>query len=157
MKRLVAVVTMSVLCFVAALAATQGQGADRLNAEAFKTMTVRSIGPALVTGRVADIKLNPKNPSIWYVASSFGGLWKTENRGLRRSTEIFPRSGEVESFDLLCVVVDPKDSNIVWLGTGEDASQRSAHFGTGLYKSTDAGKTWKLLRSAETRSTSATS
>ncbi len=46
---------------------------------------------------------------------------------------------------MCCVVVDPKDSNVVWLGTGENASQRSAHFGTGLYKSTDAGKSWNRV------------
>ncbi|HEX5217543.1 MAG TPA: hypothetical protein VFV98_18915 [Vicinamibacterales bacterium] len=143
MKRLAAVVFVSLLCLVAGLATIQGQSTDRLNADAFKVMTVRNIGPALVTGRVVDIELDPKNPSIWYVASAFGGLWKTENRG-QTYTEIFPRSGEVESFNNCCVVVDPKDSNVVWLGTGEDASQRSAHFGTGLYKSTDAGQTWKL-------------
>ena len=59
-----------------------------------------------------------------------------------RFEQKFPRSGQVEGFNLCCVVVDPKDSNVVWLGTGENASQRSAHFGTGLYKSTDAGDTW---------------
>src|SRR6185436_19792487 len=47
------------------------------------------------------------------------------------------------SFTLCCVVVDPKDSSVVWVGSGENASQRSAHFGDGVYKSTDAGKTWK--------------
>ena len=54
-------------------------------------MTVRNIGPTLVTGRVVDIEIDPKNPSIWYVASAFGGLWKTENRGITFE-QIFPRS-----------------------------------------------------------------
>jgi hypothetical protein len=118
-----------------------GQGGDRLTADYFAAMQVRSIGPALVTGRVADIEIDPKNADVWYVATAFGGLWKTTNRGIT-FTELFPRSGQVEAFSLCCVVVDPKDSNVIWLGTGENASQRSAHFGTGLYKSTDAGKTW---------------
>ena len=89
--------------------------------------------------------MDPKNPNVWYVASAFGGLWKTVNRGITFE-EIFPVVDRATStaFNLCCVVVDPKDSNVVWLGTGENASQRSAHFGTGLYKSTDAGKTWKL-------------
>jgi photosystem II stability/assembly factor-like uncharacterized protein len=77
---------------------------------------------------------------VWYVASAFGGLWKTVNRGVT-FTPIF----DDYAFTLCCVVVDPKDSNVVWLGTGENTSQRSAHFGEGLYKSTDAGKTWKRV------------
>ena len=98
----------------------------------------------LVTGRVVDIEINPKNPNVWYVASAFGGLWKTENRGITFERNL-PHSGKVEAFNLCCVVVDPKNSDIVWLGTGENHSQRSAHFGTGLYKSTDAGETWKRV------------
>ncbi|MEO6259732.1 MAG: hypothetical protein ABIP63_05250, partial [Thermoanaerobaculia bacterium] len=67
-------------------------------------------------------------------------MWKTVNRGVT-FTPIFDQ----HTFTLCCVVVDPKDSNIVWLGTGENTSQRSAHFGNGLYKSTDAGQTWKQV------------
>ena len=120
-------------------------------------MQVRNIGPALVTGRVVDIEIDPKNPSVWYVASAFGGLWKTTNRGITFEADLPDASGEVEAFTLCCVVVDPKDSNVVWLGTGENASQRSAHFGTGLYKSTDAGKTLEARRASRTPSTSARS
>ncbi len=142
MKRILSVAAAALFTLAAAMQANQGQGgADRLTADYFAPMQVRSIGPALVTGRVVDIEVDPKNADVWYVASAFGGLWKTINRGIS-FTEIFPRSGQVEAFSLGCVVVDPKDSNVVWLGTGENASQRSAHFGTGLYKSTDAGKNW---------------
>ena len=142
MKRVHVVVLAAMLVLSAALGAGQGQsGASRLTAEVFESLPVRSIGPALTTGRVVDVEMDPRNPNVFYVASAFGGLWKTENRGVTFK-EIFPRSGQVEAFSLCCVVVDPKDSNVVWLGTGENASQRSAHFGTGLYKSTDAGATW---------------
>jgi photosystem II stability/assembly factor-like uncharacterized protein len=143
MKRTVLVAAISLVALAAALRAGQTPGSDRLTAARFEAMTVRNIGPGLVTGRVVDIEIDPKNPSTWYVASAFGGLWKTVNRGISFE-EVFPRTGEVEAFSLCCVVVDPKDSNVVWLGTGENNSQRSAHFGTGLYKSTDAGKSWKL-------------
>jgi photosystem II stability/assembly factor-like uncharacterized protein len=145
MRRILLVAVAALVTMAAVMQANQGQGgADRLTADYFAPMQVRSIGPALVTGRIVDIEIDPKNPDIWYVASAFGGLWKTNNRGIT-FTEIFPRSGQVEAFSLCCVVVDPKDSNVVWLGTGENASQRSAHFGTGLYKSTDAGKNWKRV------------
>ncbi len=73
--------------------------------------------------------------------SAFGGLWKTTNRGITFSP-IFDDNGV---FTLCCIAIDPKDSNVLWLGTGENNSQRSAHFGDGIYKSTDAGKTWKRM------------
>jgi photosystem II stability/assembly factor-like uncharacterized protein len=114
---------------------------DRLTADVLKGLEFRSIGPAIQTGRVQDIAIDPKSPNTWYIATAFGGLWKTTNRGTT-FTPIFDTGG---SFTLCCVVVDPKDSNVVWLGTGENASQRSAHFGDGVYKSTDAGKTWKRM------------
>jgi photosystem II stability/assembly factor-like uncharacterized protein len=111
-----------------------------MTADTLKGIELRSIGPTLATGRIADIEIDPKNPSVWYVASAFGGLWKTVNRGIT-----FEPIFDDYAFTLCCVVVDPKDSNVVWLGTGENGSQRSAHFGDGVYKSTDAGKTWKRV------------
>ena len=120
---------------------------DRLTAEVLKGLEFRSIGPAISTGRVQDIAIDPKSPNTWYVATAFGGLWKTTNRGTT-FTPIFDNGG---SFTLCCVVVDPKNSNVVWLGTGENASQRSAHFGDGIYKSTDAGKTWQRMGLGDVR------
>ncbi len=119
-------------------AATAVPAAPALTAEALQGIQFRSIGPGLVTGRIADIKIDPKNPSTWYIATAFGGIWKTTNRGAS-FTPIFDNGGTHNS---CCIVIDPKNSDVLWLGTGENHSQRSAHFGDGLYKSTDAGKTW---------------
>src|SRR5450830_551126 len=121
--------------------ARQAPATDRLTADVLKGLEFRSIGPAISTGRVQDIAIDPKSPSTWYVATAFGGLWKTTNRGITFSP-IFDNGG---SFTLCCVVIDPKNSNVIWLGTGENASQRSAHFGDGIYKSTDAGATWNRM------------
>ena len=141
MRRVVVLAAIAALFTLAGIVAGQQPGSDRLTADLFSSMQVRGLGPTLVTGRVVDIEIDPNDSNTYYVVSAFGGLWKTVNRGFT-FTQVFPRSGEVESFSLCCVVVDPKDSKVVWLGTGENASQRSAHFGTGLYKSTDAGKSW---------------
>ena len=135
------------LAIAVALAATAvvgaGQGpasaSDRLTADVLKGLELRSIGPTVSTGRVIDIQIDPKNPSVWYVVPAFGGVWKTENRGITFAP-IFDEGG---SHTLCCIAIDPKDSNVLYLGTGESNSQRSAHFGDGVYKSTDAGKTWK--------------
>ena len=138
MNRQISLLIAAVVLATAALPAGQGQGP--LTEQTLKGIELRSIGPGLATGRVVDVEIDPKNPNIWYVASAFGGLWKTENRGVT-----FAPIFDDGPFTLCCVVVDPKDSNIVWLGSGENNSQRSAHFGDGLYKSTDAGKTWKRV------------
>ena len=121
--------------------APAASSSDRLTADVLKGLAFRSIGPVIQTGRVQDIAIDPKNPNTWYVAAAFGGLWKTVNRG-STFTPIFDDGG---SFNLCCIVIDPKNSNVLWLGTGENKSQRSAHFGDGLYKSTDAGKTWQRV------------
>src|SRR5688500_2097644 len=124
-----------------AVAQNRAAAPSSITLEQLRGIELRSIGPTLTTGRIADVEIDPKNPSVWYVATAFGGLWKTTNRGIT-FTPIFDDGG---SFTLCCVVIDPKDSNVVWLGTGENKSQRSAHFGDGVYKSTDAGTTWKRV------------
>jgi photosystem II stability/assembly factor-like uncharacterized protein len=125
---------------VATLGAQQGSGGP-VTADTLKGLSFRSIGPFITTGRVSDVDIDPKNPNVWYVASASGGLFKTENRG-NTFTPVFDEGG---SFSLGAVVIDPKDSNIVWLGTGENNNQRSVAFGDGIYKSTDAGKTWTRM------------
>jgi photosystem II stability/assembly factor-like uncharacterized protein len=127
---------------VAAAAASIGaQSQPGITAEMLKGMPLRTTGPDITTGRVSDIDIDPRNPNVWYVASASGGLFKTENRG-NTFTPIFDNGG---SYSLGAVKIDPKDSNVVWLGTGENNNQRSVAFGDGIYKSTDAGKSWKRL------------
>ena len=132
---------LGVLILAMAVVPTWGQSGNPLNADTFQLLQFRSIGPSLTTGRLSDIEVDPKNPNVWYVAVSAGNLWKTENRG-NTWTPIFENYG---SYSLGAVVVDPKDSNVVWLGTGENNNQRSVSFGDGIYKSIDAGKTWKRM------------
>jgi photosystem II stability/assembly factor-like uncharacterized protein len=129
------------LAVAAAAASIGAQSQPRVTAEMLKGMPLRTTGPDITTGRISDIDIDPRNPNVWYVASSSGGLFKTEDRG-NTFKPIFDEGG---SFSLGAVKVDPKDSNVVWLGTGENNNQRSVAFGDGLYKSTDAGKTWKRV------------
>jgi photosystem II stability/assembly factor-like uncharacterized protein len=141
LKPLVRGAGLAVLAAGALTVGVRGQNGNALNADAFKNFSFRTIGPGLTSGRVSDIAIDPRNPSVWYVASASGNLWKTENRG-NTWTATFDDQG---SYSLGAVAVDPRDSNIVWLGTGENNNQRSVAFGDGVYKSTDAGKTWKRM------------
>jgi photosystem II stability/assembly factor-like uncharacterized protein len=129
------------LAAAATCAALGAQTPSGVTADALKGLPFRSIGPDITTGRISDIDIDPKNPNVWYVASASGGLFKTENRG-NTFAPIFDDGG---SFSLGAVKVDPKDSSVVWLGTGENNNQRSVAFGDGIYKSLDAGKTWKRM------------
>jgi len=122
-------------------AAAAAQQRPALDAGALAAIEARSLGPGLVTGRIADIAIDPRDTNVWYVATAFGGVWKTENRGLSFEP-IFDDGG---THNMCCIVIDPEDSNVLWLGTGENHSQRSAHFGDGLYKSTDAGESWRQV------------
>ncbi|MCR4373234.1 MAG: glycosyl hydrolase [Acidobacteria bacterium] len=139
MKQRLTLFFAAAACFAAAVAPSgQTAGNDRLTPAVFEGLALRSIGPSLVTGRVADFDVDPKNPNVYYVATAAGGVWKSVNRGVTW-VSTFDRGG---SFNLCCIKVDPKDSNIVWLGTGENSNPRSSMIGDGLYKSTDAGVTW---------------
>lgn len=104
-------------------------------------ISLRSIGPALVGGRVADFAFHPEQPQVFYVAMASGGLWKTENNGTTWKA-LFENEG---SFALGVVSIDPNNPNVIWVGTGENNSQRSVGYGDGVYKSTDAGKTWSNM------------
>ena len=114
-------------------------GRDKFDAGTFSPLRARSIGPALMSGRIGDIAVNPGNHGEYYVAAASGGVWKTTNGGVTFDP-IFDGEG---SYSIGCVTIDPNDDNIVWVGTGENNSQRSVAFGDGVYKSTDAGRSWK--------------
>ena len=96
------------------------QADDLWTADRFRGIAFRGIGPNLTTGRIADLEVDPNDPSVWYLAAGSGGLFKTVNRG-NTWTPIFD---EYPSYSLGCVVVDPRNSKVVWLGTGENTTTR---------------------------------
>src|SRR5262245_32206107 len=76
MTRSLTAVALIGVAMLAAIFGVQAQTpADRLNADTLSGLAFRSIGPSLTTGRVSDVEVDPKNPSIWYVATGSGGLW----------------------------------------------------------------------------------
>jgi photosystem II stability/assembly factor-like uncharacterized protein len=107
----------------------------------FSALKFRGIGPALASGRIADFAIDPRDPSHYYVGVCSGGVWETKNAGVT-FTPIF--DGEA-SFSIGCVTMAPSQPDIVWVGSGENNSQRSVPYGDGVYKSLDGGRSWKNM------------
>ncbi len=127
------------------LSAGKGKDADK-KSDTIKSGDVsglkfRSIGPAFTSGRIADFAVNPKNHSEYYVAVASGHIWKTVNNG----TTFEPVFDNYGAYAIGCLAMDPKNSNVVWAGTGENNHQRALGYGDGVYKTTDGGKSWKNM------------
>ncbi|MDA8948536.1 glycosyl hydrolase [Flavobacteriaceae bacterium] len=103
--------------------------------------SMRNVGPAFLSGRIADIAVHPNNESIWYVAVGSGGVWKTENAG----TTWTPIFDDQPTYTTGCVTLDPSNPEIVWVGSGENVGGRHVAYGDGVYRSLNGGKTWENL------------
>lgn len=112
-----------------------------LESAALGGLKFRSIGPALTSGRISDFAVHPDNRAVYYVATSSGGVWKTENAGTTYEP-IFDGQG---SYSIGCITLDPNNPNVVWVGTGENNNQRSVAYGDGVYKSEDGGRSWQHM------------
>ena len=112
-----------------------------LKSETYSNLIFRSIGPAVTSGRIIDIAVHPKNPSIWYIAAACGGVFKTTNSG----TSFEPIFDNAGAYSIGCLAIDKNNPNIIWVGTGENNNQRSVAYGDGIYKSEDGGKSFKNM------------
>lgn len=101
-------------------------------------LRLRNIGPASMSGRVVDMDVVESDPYTMYVAAATGGLWRTRDNGVTWES-LFDA---VPVHSIGDVAVFQPNPNIVWVGTGERANRQSVGWGDGIYKSTDAGKTW---------------
>jgi photosystem II stability/assembly factor-like uncharacterized protein len=110
-------------------------------ASALAGLTMRSIGPAFMGGRIADIAIHPSRPSTWFLAVASGGVWKTTNAG----TTWTPVFDGQKSFSIGCVAIDPNQPDVVWVGTGEAVSGRHVGWGDGVYRSRNGGATWQHM------------
>jgi len=140
MRRIPSIVFIAFFVFLA-VAWSETKPAEKkslLTTEVLSGLEFRNIGPGLMSGRISDIAIHPKNRSLWYVAVGSGGVWKTENAGTTW-TPIF--DGQA-SYSIGCLTLDPNNPEVVWVGTGENVSGRHVGFGDGVYKSLNGGKTW---------------
>jgi photosystem II stability/assembly factor-like uncharacterized protein len=112
-----------------------------MTADTFAGLKFRLIGPAVASGRVTSVAVNPKNKFEYYVGVASGGVWKTVNDG----TTWTPVFDNEKSYSIGWVTLDPNDPSVVWVGAGESNSQRSVGYGDGIYWSDDGGKNWQNL------------
>lgn len=101
----------------------------------------RSIGPAFMSGRIADIAIHPEDENTWFIAVGSGGVWKTENSGITWN----PVFDKQKVYSTGCVTIDPNQPTTVWVGSGENVGGRHISYGDGIYKSMDGGKSWKNM------------
>ncbi|MEO0972971.1 MAG: glycosyl hydrolase, partial [Pseudomonadota bacterium] len=113
----------------------------RLTADTLSGLELRSIGPAFMSGRIADIAMHPQDESTWYVGVGSGGVWKTTNAG----TTWTPIFDDQSSYSIGALAIDPSAPDTIWVGTGEAVDGRHVGFGDGIYRSRDGGKSWENL------------
>jgi photosystem II stability/assembly factor-like uncharacterized protein len=107
----------------------------------FNGLKFRLLGPAITSGRITDFAVNPNNYHEYYVAVASGNVWKTTNSG----TTWKPIFDKYSSYSIGCVTIDPSNPHVVYVGTGENNSQRSVSWGDGIYRSEDGGKSFKNI------------
>ncbi len=141
MIRSLRILVLSALVFGVAFAGSVVTGqssAASQSSDPLDSLHFRSIGPATMSGRIADLAVYEKNPSIYYVGTAHGGVWKTVNNGTTFEA-LFQDQGEMSVGD---VTISQTNPDLVWVGTGESANRQSVSWGNGVWKSTDGGQTW---------------
>src|SRR5215470_11527802 len=133
MKKLVLLSFASIITF--------SLSAQKVSLSQFKDWKPRCIGPAGMSGRIVTIDAVVNNPNIIYLGSASGGVWKTENSG-NSWTPVFD---DQPTQNIGVVAVQQSNPNTVWVGTGEGNPRNSVNIGEGIFKSLDAGKTWKRM------------
>lgn len=143
--------SLALLIFAAFLtlpsASARAQGTASVTSRDLSALQGRVIGPAVTGGRVHDVEAVPSDPSVVYVATASGGLWKTVNRGITW-TAVFDTMAVSTFGD---VALAPSNPDIVYAGTGEQNNRQSSSWGNGVYRSDDGGESWRHLGLEETR------
>ncbi len=121
--------------------AAHAQEGSAITEDLLSGLKLRGIGPAARSGRVADVTIDPNDRATWYVAVASGNAFKTTNRG----TTWEPIFENYPVYSTSTIVVDPTNSNVLWLGTGENNGQRSAGYGNGVWRSRDAGGSFEHM------------
>ncbi|MEL7022653.1 MAG: glycosyl hydrolase [Pseudomonadota bacterium] len=129
-------------CLTALCLASGAHGAIEIDESTFGGLSARSIGPAVMSGRVSAIDgvVNEDGPITIYVGTASGGVWKSDNGGISYSP-IFDEHMQ----SIGAVRVDPSNSETIWVGTGESWVRNTVSPGDGVYRSTDGGDRWQFM------------
>jgi hypothetical protein len=144
---------MSALARSTAIAASLALGTQLIAqgttpiATQFDKLHFRSIGPAIMSGRIADLAVYEKNTSIWYVGTAHGGVWKTTSNGAVM-TPIFEDKGLMSIGD---VTVSQQNPEVLYVGSGEANNRQTTSWGSGVWKTTDGGKTFQNIGLKESK------
>lgn len=111
-----------------------------INSSTFGMMEARWLGPGTMSGRITAIEGVPSDGKTIYVGTAGGGIWKTTNAGAS-FTPIFDKYCQ----SIGALAIDPKNSKVIYAGTGESNMRNSVSIGNGLYKSTDGGGNWTKI------------
>ena len=110
----------------------------QITADDLNQLTWRWVGPVNFSGRIAEFAVPPGQTATYYVLAASGGLWKTEDAG----THFEPIFDKYGNMSMASLGIAPSNPSVLYLGTGEPMHARSSSHGNGVWKSTDAGKTW---------------
>ena len=140
MKLIVRKILFVIVMFFISINYSQKNKTEKIDQSSiYSGLKFRSVGPAFMSGRIADIAINPSNENEWYVAVGSGGVWKTSNSG----TTWKPLADNLPFYSTGCITIDPSNNNTIWLGTGENVGGRHVGIGKGVYVSYNGGETWE--------------
>ena len=126
--------------------AADAEGEDgakkKFGAPQLAALKFREIGPAINSGRIVDLAVDPTSPKRYFAAAASGGVWKTTNAG----TTWTPVFDGQTSYSIGALRLDPRDPMTLWVGTGENNSQRSVSYGDGVYRSGERAHGRRLPR-----------
>ena len=121
--------------------------AAQTEADLWRALAPRSIGPAGMSGRVTSIDVHPTDRDLIYVGTASGGVWRSDNGG----TSFRPIFDDQPYLGIGAVAVAPSQPSVIWVGTGEGNPRNSANYGGGIFRSADGGATWEARGLAGTR------
>src|SRR5262249_44636839 len=140
---------IAIVClFIGGVLFAQGPGASQpttpINASddaLLRGLSFRSIGPAVMMGRLDDIEGAEKDPMTMYIGFATGGLWKSTDGGIHWQSQF----DEMPNASIGDIAIAPSDPNVVYVGMGEANNRQSSSIGNGIYGTRDGGKKWTFL------------
>ncbi|MCX6283569.1 MAG: hypothetical protein NTW31_04955, partial [Bacteroidetes bacterium] len=138
MKLVIKVIVASLFCIFAGK--VQAQDRIKVDENTFGDIQARQIGPAIMSGRITALAAVDRNPAMVYVGAATGGLWKSKNYGTTFKP-VFDKYNQ----SIGAIAIDQNHPDTVWVGTGEVWVRNSVSVGDGIYRTNNAGETWKRM------------